>query len=242
MFGTRKLLLATVSAALAIGAVGAPVAAAPPKLVVVNGNPGKVVDVCIGAREVKSNLKYGRSAEAGVKAGTRTIRFRAAAPGTCTGSVLAKATIVLVNDSQPTVVGTRKDPKVVVFDPISTALHVVGLPAAGSVFVAHHAADVGSVTYHGDLIEFGGHRPAGLDTYAKGDTTPGLKPREGAGILSILALRAADGRLVASTAFEFGLTEGFTLYEMVLVGTNARNARFVKVIRPIERPIEEMPR
>ena len=112
----RVLVMAALATALAVGAIGAPVAAANPKLLLVNGIPGRTVDVCVGNTEVKSGLKYGAFAQRFVAPGNKTIRFRVASAGNCNGSTLAAYTRNFLIDEDLTLVGTKKSPsKVVVF-------------------------------------------------------------------------------------------------------------------------------
>jgi len=112
----RVVIMAALAMALAVGAIGAPVAAANPKLLLVNGIPGRTVDVCVGNTEVKSGLKYGAYVQRIVAPGIRTIRFRAASPGNCNGAILASRTRDFLVDEDLTLVGTKKSPnKVVVF-------------------------------------------------------------------------------------------------------------------------------
>ncbi len=136
----RGLLVALGSAVIAAGALTAPVAAVDPRLALVNGIPGRTVDVCVGTNEVRSNLRYGGWVERFVGPGSRTVRFRAAAPGTCTGEVLAQTVLLLAEDDDKTVVGTRQVPnKVVVFE----NLPYVATTLADIEF--RHAGDLGPV-------------------------------------------------------------------------------------------------
>ena len=138
----RALLVAIGSAVIAAGALAAPVAAVNPRLALVNGIPGRTVDVCVGNSEVRSNLKYGGWVERFVAPGSRTVRFRRAAPGRCQGTVLAQTTLLLVDDDDKTVVGTRRVPKVVVFENlphVATSNATINLCVLiGSPFLQHN--------------------------------------------------------------------------------------------------------
>ena len=113
----RALVMAALATALAVGAIGAPAAAANPKLLLVNGIPGRTVDVCVGNTEVKSGLEYGAFAKRFVAPGNKTIRFRVASAGNCNGSTLAAYTRnFLIDEDLALALRRRKFPsKVVVF-------------------------------------------------------------------------------------------------------------------------------
>src|SRR4029079_5796778 len=111
----RLTIVATITA-IAMPILGSAALAASPHIAVVQGIPGKTVDVCIGNSEVKSNLRFGKWFERNVGVGNRTIRFRTAAAGTCSGQVITKKTRTFALDDDLTIVVTAKAPKVLVFD------------------------------------------------------------------------------------------------------------------------------
>ena len=86
MHTLRTLVIGLAVTALAVSALAAPVSAAPKtKLAIVNGIPGKAVDVCVNGREVKSGLRYGRF----IFRTTRTARGDADCDAGSAGSVNA---------------------------------------------------------------------------------------------------------------------------------------------------------
>jgi hypothetical protein len=112
----RALSLSVLIGATGMVALAIPAAAAAPRLAFVNGIPGKVVDVCVGSRELKSNLRYGRWFERTLGAGERSVQFRRASPGKCKGTILARRTFDLEADVDGTVVATARSPKIVQFN------------------------------------------------------------------------------------------------------------------------------
>lgn len=138
----RGPLVVVGSVAIAAAVLAAPVAAADPRLALAKGIPGRKVDVCIGNNEVRSNLKSGGWDERFVGPGSRIVRFRAAAPGKCKGTVLAQRTLLLAEDDDKTVVGTRRAPKAVVFENLPYPAVTDGI----SRF--RYAADLGPVNVH----------------------------------------------------------------------------------------------
>src|SRR5262245_46902442 len=114
---SRMVVLACAIAALVLGALAPPTAAVlHAHLAIVQGIPGRSVDVCIDGHEVRSKLKYGATTLRGALPGSHALRFRAAGPGVCQGARLGKATLELTAGDDLTIVATQLPPKVVVFD------------------------------------------------------------------------------------------------------------------------------
>jgi hypothetical protein len=209
---------------MAIGTLALPAAAAAPRLAFVNGIPGKTVDVCIGNREVKSNLRYGRWFETSVGAGERTVRFRKASPGRCQGRTLARQTFDLEADVDGTVVATTRSPKrTVVFNN-----RLAPVPEGNVNWVAvRHAADLGRavITQHVGFVL----APAAAPTpFHKGE-----EATESYGA-STLAMLFAAYRPSQASPF-IGPSEILTYpgrrSELILVGTRTSNAKFVTIVR-----------
>jgi hypothetical protein len=222
----RGLLVALGSAVIAAGALTAPVAAVDPRLALVNGMPGRTVDVCVGTNEVRSNLRYGGWVERFVGPGSRIVRFRAAAPGKCTGAVLAHTVLLLAEDDDKTVVGTRQAPnKVVVFE---------NLPYAATTLAEirfRHAGDLGPVNV--------------VQSFA-GFAEPAAPPPPIAKSQEIPAFSANVPFATAYTAFRAGRARPFhdewystgtgQRQEVILLGTTVRNDKVVSIRRPIPAP------
>ena len=222
----KHLAIAAMTSALAIGMLAAPAAAQlDPRVAFVNGIPGRVVDVCIGNNEVRSNLRYGRWFQRVVNPGNPTIRFRVARPGNCTGNVLAQAKLNGLNaDDDLTLVATRIPAKVVVF--FNTPVPVGNV----NVWYVRHAADVGDAAIS---FEFEGLlQPNALpptSTWEKGDESIVNLGTES--FTARFTAARADGleAIAESRAF---LTFPERRHEFILIGTNANNARFVGIARP----------
>ena len=125
---------------VAIGSTAVGGSAVPARLAFVNGVPGRAADVCVGAKEVRSALGYGRWAQTVVAPGTRTITFRVAARGRCKGAILAQSLQVLGAGDTLTLVATAKSPqKMVVFD--NAGLGVYTPPSVGFTTAWRNASD-----------------------------------------------------------------------------------------------------
>ena len=225
---SRRLALASASALLAIGSIALPAAAANPLIAVVQGMPGKVVDVCLNNTEIKSGLRYGGWTQKVVAPALYTLRFRTASAGRCKGTVLAKTVLAISADQDVTFVGKSKGEKFVWFHNTD-----VPKPVGDVDWVAwRHAADVGPVALNVWLIgmavptavptfdvldewrqTFGGPFSAGhtFSVFKPGGLEPFLGPKQ-------------------------YLTTSGRRHEIYLVGTTTKNARFVLVARPTIAP------
>jgi hypothetical protein len=223
-----RVSLAAIGAVLVVGTLAVPAAAANPRLAVVQGIPGKTVDVCIGATEVRSRVRYGAWFQTTVGAGTRTIKFRTAERGRCTGKVLVTRTLDLQADDDVTLVATAKSPKVVVWDNLTSPAPVGNI----DWIAVRNASDVSDVLISvlvGNIVN-----PSALpQTWDKGDEW-----RQNYGTSS-LAFVVGASQMGVATPFvgpnQFIAYQG-RRHELVLVGSKPRNARFVAVVRSTIAP------
>jgi hypothetical protein len=225
----RLTIVATI-AALAIPILGgSALAAFPPHVAVVQGIPGKTVDVCIGNNEVKSNLRYGKWFERTVGVGNRTIRFRTAAAGSCAGQVIIQKTRTFALDDDVTIVVTSKAPKVLVFD--NGDLGAIPATTAEVFFAFRHAADVGPLTFKmGGLDQI--LTPAADPIWEKGDEATGLNYDEG--LVSVAVTRPDSDEPLASVASHYGLPESVALRsEWYAIGSKLRNLRIITFTRHV---------
>jgi hypothetical protein len=131
--GSLALLIATTVAAAAAGRVA-----------VVNGIPGKTVEVCINGKEVKSGLKYGKATIRSLANGAKTLKLRTNSSGKCTGSLLGTKSFSVTGSTDFTIVGTKFGPnKVILYD---NALISDASPGF-AVVVLRHAADIGTAGF-----------------------------------------------------------------------------------------------
>lgn len=232
----RTLLATSLVAALAIGTLAAPAAAATKgKMAVVNGMPGVKIDVCIGTNEIRSNLPYGGVYKKQL-IGVKKLRFRKASAGKCRGTLLAAKTVVFPSGSDKTIVATRKAPKVLVFGNSNLSIQPA-IPAPSAALAVRHAADLSSNSlyfnyrlwenvFEGPLSPSASPSPAATSPYQKGD-------QYASGFTSsVLRFQAIAYRVDGTTVLrETDIFEVKPLrrYEIYLVGTNALNARMVRV-------------
>src|SRR6188472_1916545 len=109
MHPTRRFLIGGAFAALAIGALWAPVGAADTQgtLAFVNGIPGRTVDVCLNGKEIKTGLGYGKAVSKSVVGlGQKTLKFYGTDPRRCRGAVVAQETFTLATGDDLTIVAT----------------------------------------------------------------------------------------------------------------------------------------
>jgi hypothetical protein len=223
--------------ALAITASGMSAAAADPQgtLALVNGIPGKRVDVCINGNETRSGVRYGQAVLRDViPTGNKNVKFYARDPRTCRGNVLAQTSFVLDPGEDLTIVATRKAPKVVTFDNAGLGeIPPAGAPFANSSFAWRHASEV-AANFRYRYWQPDPESPVGPaadPVWTKGGevsspTTPGT-------ILQLRATRAGELDTIAVKRAEMGTSRR---YEWILVGTSPANTRFVFIDRAISHP------
>lgn len=225
----RALSLSVMIGALGLVGFATPAAAAAPRLAFVNGIPGKVLDVCVGSKELKSDLRYGRWFEATLGNGERVVKFRKASPGKCKGATLARKPLELEADVDGTIVATARSPKVVSFNN-----KLAPAPTGNTNWMAvRHAADVGSVVF---AITSGSTLvPAAPPAaFAKGDQ---WKSSFGASAnLPILFSAFKPDKASPFSGPVQVLTFEGRRHEVILVGSRVANARFVTIVRDTIAP------
>ena len=113
----RKLLIMSgATAALSVATLGAiPAAAADTQgtLAIVNGVPGRRLDVCVNGNEIKSGLRYGKAVFRNViSTGEKILKFYDPDPRTCKGHLRAEHDgFTLAAGDDFTVVVTKNGPK-----------------------------------------------------------------------------------------------------------------------------------
>jgi hypothetical protein len=142
----QRLLIGGATAILLAAALGGPASAADTKgtLAIINGVPGKRLDVCVNGVEIASGLRYGKVVTRNtIGTGEKLLRFFGPDPRTCKGKRFADRDIVLHAADDVTVVVTRKVPKVVVFDNVGLGeIPPAGPPAGVGAIVFRSASDV----------------------------------------------------------------------------------------------------
>jgi hypothetical protein len=223
----KTILLAATLAVFAISSIAAPAsAAASTKLTIINGFPGKTVDVCVNGKEVKSGLGYGKFVRRSTKTAKANVKFYARSPKVCKGSFLGKKT---VSHDYAIVILTKRTPrKVVVFQtPGPTSAESSNLSAAR----VWHAADIAPVEfwYRTELLE--PFTPSDLVQHSKGNSllnaswswvTDSAEP-----FLAIAVRRPGETDSILR-AKNIQMKDG-SMTDAVLIGTNATNAAWVLI-------------
>ncbi|MFV2065190.1 MAG: hypothetical protein ACC726_16995 [Chloroflexota bacterium] len=229
----KTLVVGSCLAALTITALGAPVAAGShqTRLAIVNGFPGKKIDVCVNGKEIRSRLPYGKKVFKTTKTAKANIKFFAKDPRKCKGKLLGKKTVSL---DDATVVITRKKPqKILVFDNIG--LGRIGNAAPPNAAIAiRQASDVGGVNF---AVSYDNVDP-NLWTHAtdpeiwqKGDQTSGPDVFGPNGKVVTMWVTLPGSEFVYAGPHVRYIPSGYRA-EWIFIGTNGRNARIVFFKRP----------
>jgi hypothetical protein len=219
MKAIRGSIIGLTICALGITSMAAPVsAAATGRLILVNGVPGKTVEMCVNNKEVAKKVKYGRHVIRRQSPGTKIVKFKKASAGTCTGKLLGKSSVLLGDGEERVVVVTKRIP-----------LKVVAFPAlvgsAGQVF--RHAADIGTAGFKRIDPDTGTPWfPAADEPFEKGDWGSGsgwstVPPH-------VWWAHQPPSQVPIAGPFTGQYTAGVR-YEHILVGSTLANVRFVNV-------------
>lgn len=239
-----RFLAMSAAGALLTTALAAPVAALPTPgtdVAFINGIPGKTIDVCINGWEAKSRLGYGQkyARDFGYAGKTKKVQFRVAAPGRCKGRLLAAKRVMFEFGGDISIVATKWKPRVVVFD--NSDLPVLPAVTPPIFGVVRQAANVGAVWLHQREMSPGTEYPlepaaSVAKQFRKGHEAP-LTVSAG----NWLQLRATQ--LQATGTIKRAINKRVMVkpvygkrFEVYLVGTNQKNARFVVLQRTIAFP------
>jgi hypothetical protein len=232
-----RLLVSSIVAALALTALSAPVAALDTKgtLAIVNGIPGRIVDVCINGNELRSNLGYGRVfTKDVVNPGNKNLRVYERDPRTCRGNMLAQESFLLDPGEDLTIVATKMSPKVVIFDNAGLGeIPPDGAPIGMGVIAWRHAAEIDANFRYSAVVQTPEVpvAPAADPVWTKGDTISGsLGPG------AILRLRATKPEQSRTIAVKQAEMRSNRRHEWILVGSKVRNLLFVYFERRISQP------
>ena len=239
-----KLLATTASVALGLTAIAAPAAAVtlPPEpttatVTVVQGIPGNV-DICVGGKEIASDVAFGKWASRTVeKLRVYKVRVFRPDPRACAGKKLISRKVELTAGRDVSLVLKLGSPRVVMFEnpPMRIAADGPYLPNDYAVVALRHAARAREVG-----MRFGYSKPIPPLMAEE------LPPRElgwNAGDeqwlempstldLMVAATRLSSGeRLVKSKSVNLS---GGKYHEVYLVGWNKATYKWVVVRRPLE--------
>ncbi|MFN8619743.1 MAG: DUF4397 domain-containing protein [Chloroflexota bacterium] len=219
----RALVLAAATAALALSTLAGPASAAPSGATVwvAHGIPGVTVDVCVGTDEVKSNFKYGRTFKLdAVPAGDYTLKVYLAHAGTCKGTLVISKAVTLTDGLNATVVA-----RIIGAKPgLQVFANDLSLGDAGKASVTvRHTATAPTV----DVWVNGGLAPT-VENLARGDERGPLEVP--AGVYSWWV--SGDGGYQPVIGPAVGKLESGTAYQILAVGTAAKNYRFIVIGQP----------
>jgi hypothetical protein len=228
----KTVVLGAALAALMLGPLGVPVAAAAPaRLAIVQGIPGRSVDICFDATEVRSGLKYGKVMLKSQAQGPLSIRVFARDARVCRGTLLMSTGVNLAAGSDFTIVITKREPRWVVFS--NAGLGRVPARLFDVALAWRHAADLGPVEMR--IVE-GPLKPiepaADPEPWVKGDehTRTDILSYPTYAYVTV-ATPVGSQEPVAGPVTT--LVKADRRYEFVLVGTRPANARIVVLVRSI---------
>jgi len=232
----KTVVIGAAVAVLAITAIGAPAAGAVAKgkVAIVQGIPGTKVDICINGKEIKSGLPYGGKKFASLNASQKLLKVYKKNYRTCGGTLLAKKRFDLLPAADLTIVVTRKKPrKVMIFD--NSGLGFQPSPVVDTAAAWRYAGNLGTVdfviTYEG--ITLNNWHPADHVLWTKGDEYQYVIALGGDGnnIMMLYVTEPFTEHVFVGPYFTH-VTPGYR-YEWIVVGTNDRNARVVRIKRAV---------
>jgi hypothetical protein len=234
----REVLIALVAAAFVVGALSIPARAVEPATVfVVNGLPGKKLDLCQGSKEIASWVKYGRSKAIQVGPGTTKIKVREARKGTCNGKWLASRDVTFHDGGNDALVVWRPFRKIV----IKRLVNDITLPGPDtSTINMTHTARMGLVDgYIWQMLRSDDQQlrtPAGdhfweatWEELQKGERSPSVTMKE-----EQTLIEAYPARPTSKWSYEgrwFFLKAGFA-FQTFIVGSKRENYHIVIIAQP----------
>jgi hypothetical protein len=233
-----RLVIAGALVTMALSVIGMPVAGADTTgtLAIVNGIPGRTVDVCLDGNEIKSGLRYGKTVFKNVVSiGSKTLRVYATDPRQCRGSVISSKTFPLAAAQDLTIVVAKNDPEIVMFDNAGLGeIPPNGAAIPGKIAFRYAGASAANffIRYVVPIVTDAPIAPSANPLWVKGDqivTTTG--PGYSWGLRVTLP---EDPHTLASR--KFADSRNGHRYELIFVGSNARNAQIVLLDRAISAP------
>lgn len=221
----KRLLGVALTGAMAVGLFALPASAggAGATVFVAHGIPGVKVDVCVNGAEARSNFKYGRAFElgSGIPAGTYKVKVRLASDGECEGAVAISQKVELTDglNATATAVVRQGEPQL----DIRVNDTAIGGGMNASVTV-RHLAKAPTV----DVWVNGGSGPAveGLERFEEAG------PVELPGDEVYAYWVAAEGDSAPVIGPDVAELAQDTAYQIMAVGTNASNWRFIVIGQP----------
>ncbi len=239
-----KLLATTASVALGLTAIAAPAAAVvlPPErttatVTVVQGIPGNV-DICVGGKEVASDVAFGKWASRTVET-LRVYKVRVFRPDprACAGTKLISRKVDLTAGRDVSLVLKLGSPRVVMFEnpPLRIAADVPELPADFAFVSLRHAARARDVAmnlgYSFPVPPLLAGEPLPVEYGWNAGDEQWLEMPAMLDVL-VAAKRLSSGeRLLKTKAINLS---GGKYHEVYLVGWNKASYRWVVVRRPLE--------
>jgi hypothetical protein len=221
----RKLILGLLAGTMVVASFGGTAAAGAPAggtIFVAHGIPGVKVDVCVNGAEARSNFKYGNSfALEGVPAGTYRVKVRLASKGECKGAVAIDETVDVTDGLNATAVArlVKGAPALSIF--VNDIAIAGGTNASVTV---RHTASAPTV----DVWVNGGKNPLVSDLTRGSEAGPVEVP--GGAVYAYWV--AAAGTYAPVIGPDVSMLDAGTAYQIMAVGTDASNYRFIVIGQP----------
>jgi hypothetical protein len=237
---SRRILIGgsiTLLAVTALGAVPAAAADNEGTLAIVQGVPGKRLDVCINGTEIRSGLRYGQVVlRDEISNGEKVIKFYSQDPRNCRGNLHAQHDgLNIVAGSDYTVVVTKNAPKIVTFNNMGAGeIPPAGAPIAANFIFHRHAAEPLAnifLRYWAPSAETP-ISPTANPLWGKGQQWFVATPSQD-WIWRVRATQPENPQTMAVKTATLGTSRR---YEFILLGSNAGNAKWVLLNRRISAP------
>ncbi len=233
---SSRMTLALAGALMAAAALAAPVGAAEETGVawIAHGIPDARVDVCVNGDTVRTDFRYGTRFRTELPALTRlNVKIRAhVRTGACTGPVLIREILSVEPGTNITILATirAREPQLVHW---ANSPQLTDCIVASTVTV-HHEAKAGTMLFfltNGDIPVPVGFMGGGLGiTVARNGTAGPIPIAPGPNLLAATPLFGQTPNMPPTIRMFAELTR----YQLVLVGTNAGNYRWILYGDPLE--------
>jgi hypothetical protein len=221
----RRLITGLLTGSMALAAFGGTASAGAPAggtIFVAHGIPGVKVDVCVNGAEARSNFKYGNSFSLeGVPAGTYKVKVRLASGGECKGAIAISEKVDVTDGLNATAVAriVKGAPELSIF------VNDIDIAGGGNASVTvRHTASAPTV----DVWVNGGSGPLVSDFTRGSEAGPVEVP--GGDVYAYWV--AAAGTYAPVIGPDVAMLEAGTAYQIMAVGNDASNYRFIVIGQP----------
>ena len=230
---TRQLIGAMTATTFAIVILAAPASADDGVLAFISGIPGKAIDVCIDGREVISELRYGQAEAWAIEPGPTTVKVAISARGRCQGRTLQQDVGTVLPGLDSTWAFAARAPGVLWWDNATLGVLPAVPTLGGAPFVLRNASDLRGGVVWSRFLTFPVLMATENPTLNKGQEVP-FTDWPGNALFAHVVSR--PGRFEPLFGPMYDTLAPDTRTEYYVVGTTSRNARLVRLVRPVRLP------